>query len=284
MRLGVHVPVGKGLVRAARRARSLRCDCLQIFARNPRGWLGRRYPEAEVAQFRAIISRAGITPLAIHSCYLVNLASPERALRDRSIRAVLDDLARATLLGGGFVVFHAGHHAGQGENRGLRTLAASLRAILRKAPADIDLLVENSAGRGSELGSDWEQLAHLFDLLHGDRRVGVCFDTCHAHARGYRLDRPRRVGVALRPWTDALGPDRIRLIHLNDCRGKAGARQDLHEHIGQGTIGSLGFRAFLRRRELRGLCAILETPIQRRGDDRRNLRAALDLAGMPPRS
>ncbi len=277
MRIGVHVPVSGGLVKAALHARSLKCECLQIFARNARGWRARTYREEEIAGFKEILAARSITPVVIHSCYLVNLASPDRELRERSLNSVADDMARAHLLGGHFVVFHFGHHMGEGRERALRTIARGVRWLLNNGPTDIHLLLENSAGRGSELGSDWQDFVQLFDLLDGEARVGVCFDTCHAHAAGYRLDTAKYVGKTLRDFGSALGLARLPLIHLNDCRAPAGSHIDHHQHIGRGTIGDDGFRALLQRRIIRDRCAILETPIERAGDDRRNLRHAWSL-------
>ena len=122
------------------------------------------------------------------------------------------------------------------------------------------------------MGGDWEHFAQLLDLLHGDEREGVCFDTCHAHAAGYRVDSARWIGRTLREFDRVIGLSRLRLIHLNDSHGAAGSHIDHHQHIGRGAIGDAGFRAFLRRREIRDRCAILETPIDRPGDDRRNLK------------
>lgn len=284
MRLGVHVPVAGGLLSAARRALSLRCECLQIFARNPRGWRARPLSREEAAGFRETLALHGIQPLAIHASYLVNPASPDRALRTRSLRAVADDMARGALLGARFLVVHPGHHMGAGAHAGLRRVAAVICSLLAGASDEMQLLLENTAGRGSELGGSWEEFARLLDLLGGDERVGVCFDTCHAHAAGYRLDTPRWVGRAIDGFNAELGLERLRLIHLNDCRGEAGARRDLHEHIGRGTIGEDGLRAVLRRlsardsakaeRKLQDLGAILETPVEHPGDDRRNLNRA----------
>ena len=281
MRLGVHVPVAGGLVRAARRARSLRCECLQIFARNPRGWRARSPSDEEVAGFREVLDRHDIRPLVIHASYLVNLASPDRGLWRRSLRAVADDLTRGAVLGARFVVLHPGHHMGAGAAAGLRRIARAARSLLAGAPDGMELLLENTAGRGTELGSDWGDFARLLHLLGGDERLGMCFDTCHAHAAGYRLENPRWVGRTIEEFKSALGIERLRLIHLNDCRGEPGAHRDLHEHIGRGTIGDDGLRAVLRRRELRDRCAILETPIERPEDDRRNLNRARRLRLSP---
>jgi deoxyribonuclease-4 len=286
MHLGFHLSVADGLVKTARRAARLKLECLQIFARNARGWRARAYGKEEVTRFRAILDRRGIAPLVVHACYLVNLASPAGGLRERSLRAVADDMERAAVLGDAgpsFVVVHSGHHMGAGTGTGLRMLATSIRALLSGAPARVGLLLENSAGRGSELGGEWSHFARVLDLAGGDERVGVCFDTCHAHAAGYRMGNVRQVARTLAGFRKAVGLSRLRLIHLNDCRGAAGARRDLHQHIGRGTIGDTGFRAFLWRRDLQGRCAILETPMGRRGDDLRNVRHVRELMGQAPR-
>jgi deoxyribonuclease-4 len=214
-------------------------------------------------------------------------------------------MVRAARLGGRFVSSHFGHYRPGSAGFSLplsppaaplRTLAASIRSLLADAPPGVQLLLENSAGcrAGSPnpaFGADWSDFAQLFDLLDGDERVGVCFDTCHAHAAGHRVDSARWVGRTLRDFDRVIGLSRLRLIHLNDSRGAAGSHIDRHQHIGRGTIGDEGFRALLRRRDLRvpkasacgvqaeayttrDRCAILETPIDRPGDDRRNLRQA----------
>lgn len=281
VRLGFHVPVSRGLVHAARHARAIGCECLQVFVRNPRGWRARSYPEAEVQAFRELVVELKLGPLVVHSCYLANLASPNAELLARSRAAVADDLARAGRLGAAVVCVHAGHHMGAGPEAGLATLADSVRGLLDLSPPGVGLLLENGAQRGRELGSEWGQLARVLALTGGDERLGVCFDTCHAHAAGYRLDGPRRVGRTLREVERTVGLDRVRLIHLNDCRSAPGSGRDRHEHLGKGSIGAVGLSALLRRPELQRLCAILETPIARADDDARNLRRARRLMVRP---
>ncbi len=279
VRLGYHISVAGGLVKAAERAEGIGCECLQIFARNARGWASRQYPAAEVEAFRAALRERDLRPLVIHSNYLVNLASPNRELRGKSLRAVADDLHRAGMLGAEFVVTHSGHTMGESIGTGLKRLARSVRTLLRGAPEGVRFLLENSAGGEAHLGGRWEHFAQVLDLLEGDPRLGVCFDTCHAHAAGYRLDTPRRVGEAIRAFADILGLERLGMIHLNDSKGAAGEHRDRHEHLGKGTIGNAGLRAILRRRELRDRCAIMETPIREPEDDLRNLRHAQRLRG-----
>lgn len=276
MRLGFHVPVSKGLAWAARHAREIGCECVQIFVRNARGWRGRAYPEKEIETFRALLAEYGMAPLIVHSCYLVNLASPNAALLAKSRAAVADDMRRAAMLGSATVTAHTGHDMGGGTAAGIRMLAESVRLLLADAPPGMELLLENSAGR-AHLGGDWEHFAQLLNELDGEPRVGICLDTCHAHAGGYRLDGARWVARTLGGFDAVLGLERLRLIHLNDARGEAGGSWDRHAHIGAGTIGDAGFRSFLRRRELRDRCAILETPIDHPDDDAKNIAHAREL-------
>jgi deoxyribonuclease-4 len=280
VRIGFHVSVGKGLLQTARHARAIGCECLQIFARNARGWRGRAYPEREVEGFKRLLSEYQIGPLIVHSCYLVNLASPAAELRERSRWAVADDMRRGAMLGSRVVNVHTGYQVGEEVGRAIAILAGSIRTVLADAPPEVDLLLENAAGR-HRLGTDWRHFARLLEELAGEPRVGICFDTCHAHAAGHRLDSPRWIRRSLQEFDAVLGLERLRLIHLNDSRGLPGSHLDRHQHIGKGTIGDRGFRAFLRRRVLQDRCAILETPLEHPDDDARNLRRARQLAGRP---
>lgn len=282
MRLGYHLSVAGGLVRAARRARDIGAECLQIFPRNARGWSSRVYPDREVAAFREERARHGLYPLVIHSNYLVNLASPDRKLLAVSRKVVADDLVRAGRLGATFVVTHPGHPVGEDVETGLARLAESVRLLLPSVPSGVRFLLENTAGGDAHLGGRWEHFAQVIEGVGGDARLAVCFDTCHAHAAGYRLDSPRHVGLTLRGFADVLGLDRLALIHLNDCRCEWGGHRDRHEHIGKGSIGDAGFRALLRRRDLRDRAAILETPIRKKEDDARNLAHVRELMTRSP--
>jgi deoxyribonuclease-4 len=251
---------------------------MQVFVRNARGWRGRAYSEREIETLRALLAEYRIAPLIVHSCYLVNLASSNEALLAKSRAAVADDMRRAAMLGSATVTTHTGHDMGAGTAAGIRILAESVRLLVAEAPPGIELLLENSARR-TQLGGDWEHFAQLLNELDGEPRLGICVDTCHAHAAGYRSDSARWVAGTLSGFDAALGLERLRLIHLNDSLGKAGGFRDRHAHIGTGTIGDVGFRSFLRRRGLRDKCAILETPIARPDDDARNIAHARELMG-----
>jgi len=276
VRLGFHVPVSKGLVWAARHAREIGCECLQIFVRNARGWRGRAYPEKEIEAFGALLAEYRIAPLIVHSCYLVNLASSNAGLPAKSRAAVADEMRRAAMLGSVTVTTHTGRDMGADTTAAIQILAESVRLLIAEAPSGVELLLENSARR-TQLGGDWEHFAQLLNELGGEPRLGVCVDTCHAHAAGYRLDSARWVARTLSEFDAVLGLDRLRLIHLNDSRGRAGGSWDRHAHIGAGTIGDAGFRSFLRRRGLQDRCAILETPIDHPDDDAKNIAHAREL-------
>ncbi len=279
MRIGYHVPVAGGLVKAARHAHAIGCECLQLFPRNARGWRSRVYTDKEVAAWQAERERFDLRPVVLHSNYLVNLASSNATLLAQSREVVADDLQRAQRLGASFVVTHSGHAVGEGVEVGLTRLAESLRTLLPSVPRGVRFLLENTAGGEGQLGGRWEHFAFLLEQVGHDPRLGVCFDTCHAHAAGYRLDSPRRVGEALRLFSAIVGLDRLAVIHLNDCQSECGGHRDRHEHIGKGTIGDAGLRALLVRRDLRDRCAILETPIREKEDDARNLAHVRELVG-----
>jgi len=269
VRFGVHLNIGKGLVRAAEHGVALGCECAQVFVRNPRGWAAGRFDEQAAATFVQITAEAGIRPLAAHSSYLINLASPDPALRTRSLQAVLEDCRRARMLGCRYLVLHAGHHRGSGLEAGLEAVATALQEVLAAAMEPM-LLLENTAGAGSEVGHTWHQLASVLNRLP-PARTGMCLDTCHAHVAGYDVSSAEGVEIALAGLQRELGLARLHLVHLNDARALAGSRWDAHEHIGEGTIGEEGFRALLHHPALRDLPGILETPHRTPDDDARML-------------
>lgn len=270
MRFGVQIHVGPGLLRAAEEARRKGLECVQIFPRNPRGWRAAAHDPDIDREFRRRLIEDDIQPLFLHTAYLVNLASPNPALLKRSRAAVAADLERAGRLGAHSVIVHAGAHTGAGREAGIARLAASINILLR-AKYGPTLVLENTAGAGSELAGDFEDFVAVLDRVRRLDRVAFCFDTCHAHVAGHDLSTARGVRRAIDEFDRALGLSRLILIHANDARARAGSRWDAHTHIGEGTIGLAGFRALVNDRRLRALPVILETPLKRPDDDERNL-------------
>lgn len=281
MRIGIQVHISPGLVQAAERAKELGCECLQIFARNPRGWRTGKLDREAATEFRRRLERYSISPLFIHASYLVNLASPSQRIFRQSLQAVSGDFERAELLGAEFVVVHTGYHRGIGRKRGIARVVEAVDSVLGDSDSDVGLLLENTAGAGTELGGNWEELAEILERVANPQRVGICLDTCHAHVAGYDLSSTQGVSEAIDQVRRIIGLERVALIHANDAKAQAGSRRDLHQHIGKGTIGKAGFRALLHHPDLQHLPVILETPIKSEGDDERNLKAIRRLASGP---
>lgn len=272
--MGVHVSIAGGLPRAVQRAAELGCDCFQIFVANPRGWAPRRLAEAEAEAFRAAREAAGLGPVVVHLSYLPNPASADPALWQKSLAAIQNQVADAARLGAEFFVLHPGSDRAPEREAALERVAQTLRRVFEETPEGPCLLLENTAGGGGLIGSGPDELAAIDARVACPERMGVCFDTAHALAAGHAIHAPggmRRMRAAFRR---AFGRHPIRLLHLNDLRSEPGSGHDRHEHIGRGALGPSGIGHILHTPGLRRVPAILETPIDEQGDDRRNLAAA----------
>ncbi len=253
--------IAGGVDRAVERAAEVGCDCVQLFTRNTNQWRARAIEPQEPARFQAALARHAVRYPAAHASYLLNLASPDETLWRRSVDGLLLELARADLLGIPYVIFHPGAHMGAGEEAGLQRIALALDEIHRRAPAGQALCVlENTAGQGTTLGWQFEQLATIFDLVRHPERLGVCIDTCHLFAAGYGLARADAYRRTMDRLQATVGLEQIRAFHLNDCQRPRGSRVDRHTHIGHGEIGLAGFRRLMRDAHFRHLPMYLETP------------------------
>ncbi len=211
--------------------------------------------------------------------YLPNLASSRDEVYAKSVQALTAELERCRMLGLAYLVTHLGSHLGAGRQSGLERIVAALEIALDGSRGQTVLLLENSSGTRNSMGSTFEDIAAILDALAGEeQRLGVCLDTCHLHAAGYDLGSSQALESTLERFNGCIRMDRLRLIHLNDCRGVLGAHLDRHEHIGLGQIGEEGFRAILTHPILSRLPMILETPQDSRRDDGANLEAARRLA------
>ena len=264
MPLGAHLPTSKGFSHALKHAQALGCDCLQIFSKSPRQWNANPLDLDKAAQFRDEWKASGFFPLVAHDSYLINLAAPDETVLEKSIAAMIDEVERADLLGCDFLVTHCGAHlqkgCASGVDDGLAQLAQSLARVLDATPnARVRILLENTAAQGTCLGGPFEHLRRVLDAVVSPR-LGVCFDTCHAHAASHDLSSPEKVGLALSDFDRIVGLDKLCVVHLNDSKGAAGKHLDRHEHIGEGTIGRDGMRAIVNHPQLCEKPFILETP------------------------
>lgn len=287
IRIGIHTSIAGDITDALETAHALGANALQIFSASPRMWprstaqgFGTRIPEAEAARFRQRRQELKLGPLVVHDNYLINLASPERVLRVRSIQTFRDEVIRAMALGADFLVAHPGASRGASGRAAIETLAEALRQSLRGLKlGDMRVLLENTAGQGTVLGARFEELRAILDGC-GALPLGVCIDTAHLFAAGYPIHTAEGLERTLHAIESTVGLNRVHVIHVNDSKVPFGARVDRHDHIGKGKIGLEAFRRILNHPFLAGRPLILETPIDKPGDDLRNVRALWALVGV----
>jgi deoxyribonuclease IV len=264
--IGAHISIAGGTPLAFGRGVEAGCAAMQIFTKNATRWEAAPLEPAEAARFRAEQARTGIAPVVAHGSYLVNLASPDPALLERSRQAFLEELRRARALGLPCVITHPGAHMGAGVEAGLARVAESLDWLEERAGAGAPLIcLENTAGPGTVLAGDFAHLGAIFELVRAPARLGVCLDTCHGHAAGYDFTTPAAYRDSLASLEAAVGPGRVMAIHLNDAKGERGSRLDRHEHLGRGRIGLECFRLFMNDERFAGVPKIIETPKEEEG-------------------
>jgi deoxyribonuclease-4 len=284
--------IAGGLPRAVDRAKASRCEALQIFTKSAGQWRARALPPEEIALFRKRVDETGIHPVVAHNSYLINLAAAAPPLRAQSIAALGEELDRAESLGLDGLVMHPGSYTSGTEEGGLRLIGDAIAALLAQRPrAKTMVLLEHTAGQGTNLGHRFEHLAAILERVGGSPRVGVCLDTCHLLTAGYDLCTQEGYDDTFRELDRIVGLDRVKVFHLNDSKKPCGSRVDRHEHIGKGCLGLEPFRRLLNDPRFASLPMLLETPklesaaSKRRSDadpwDARNLRALRKLIELP---
>ena len=293
-RIGPHLQVRSGLLKAADRAIEIGASAVQVFTDNPTAWRRRTELPPELAEFRARLAAADIGPLAVHAPYLVNLCGADEEFWQRSVATMVGELSVGAAFGARLVNLHIGSHRGLGREEGIRRLVLGLRQVVDEAGADLpagahqlpQLVLENSPGMGDGIGSTIEDLADIEEAAAGAgvpaSAFGFCLDSAHLWAAGYRIDGAAGVDALIGRIDQVLGRERVVMIHLNDAKTACGSRRDRHEHIGAGMIGESGFAALLTHSWLAGLPSFLETPGMDAGYDAINLeRVRLIARGEP---
>jgi deoxyribonuclease-4 len=281
IRIGIHTSIAGDIAGSLDLAHGLGANALQIFSSSPRMWSqpGIRIADADAARFRDRRRELQLGPLVIHANYLINLASPNPVLRARSVQAFHQEIVRAKALGADFLVIHPGCSMGANVESSVALVAQSLKQSVRGLTlSDLRILLENTAGQGSSLGSRLEELKSILDLCP-DLPMGVCIDTAHVFAAGWNIHTEEGLTGALRDIDRVIGLDRLFVIHANDSKTAVGSRVDRHQHIGKGQIGLEAFGRILNHPLLAKCAFILETPIDKPGDDRRNVCALWKLTG-----
>ena len=279
--IGAHVSMAGGISKAPERGAAHGCTAIQVFTQSPNQWCAKPLTDDEARAFQENRKRFGIRAVAAHDSYLINLASPERVLREQSYRAFAEEMDRCASLKIGALVMHPGSHRSTGEKAGIRRAASALKRLLkRKRSSGVTILLETTAGQGACLGGRFEHLAEIISLNHGNPRLAVCFDTCHVLAAGYDIRKPSSLERVLAEFDRIVGLDRLQLFHLNDSKGDLGSKVDRHEHIGKGKIGIDAFRTIVRARRFKGIPKIIETPggVEGGPDDLLNVEILFSLA------
>ncbi|HEY4816700.1 MAG TPA: deoxyribonuclease IV [Candidatus Acidoferrum sp.] len=290
LRIGIHTSIAGGHLNALESAHKLGCNALQIFSASPRMWAGgpARVAEVDATAFRARRATLGLGPLVIHANYLINLAAQQPMLRTRSIQAFHDELVRGVALGADFVVVHPGACGDCKPDQAARLAVESVKQAAKNLPpTSLRILLENTAGMGTALGARLEELGEMLNALR-NLQVGACLDTAHLFAAGYDIKSETGLASTLELIDRVIGLERIPVFHINDSKIPLGGRVDRHEHIGKGKIGAEAFRRFLTHLRLSaappeglaGRAFLAETPIDDPGDDRRNVAALWEFAGL----
>jgi len=289
-RIGIHTSIAGSVKNALESARRLGCNALQIFSASPRMWQGgsARISEVDGQSFRARREELALGPLVIHANYLINLAAQEPMLRTRSIQAFQDEVVRAVALGADFLVVHPGARGEASPAQAIATIVESVKQASKRVTMErLRILIENTAGMGTAVGSRLEEIGHI---LYGLRGVpaGACLDTAHLFAAGYDIKSEKGFEATLDQVDAAVGLENVPVFHVNDSKIELGGKVDRHEHIGRGKIGAEAFSRLLQHPKLGsappngvvGRAFIAETPIDDPGDDRRNVATLWELAGL----
>jgi deoxyribonuclease-4 len=281
LELGAHMSVAGGHERAIDRALACEMTACQIFTKNANQWNAKPIAPDAAERFRARWGESGMKALVAHDSYLINIASSDDALWEKSRLAFRDELDRCDLLGVPYLVSHPGAHLGAGVETGIARVIDAIDRIHAERPeGEAMILIETTAGQGTTLGRSFEEVAAIVGGIADQSRIGVCFDTCHVFAAGYDLRDEASYAATMAAFDEIVGLSRLKALHLNDSKKGLGSHVDRHTHIGEGELGLEPFRFILNDARLAGLPGILETPKgDDDADDKRNLAALRGLIG-----
>ena len=261
MIFGAHESISGGVFNAITRGQNATCDAIQIFNKSNNQWRAKVLKPDEIDQYFQAIEETGVSVACSHSSYLINIGSPDDALRANSRTSLQEETERCNLLKIPNLVFHPGSHVGSGEEEGMGRIANAMNEILAAIPDNtVTLCLETTAGQGSNLGYTFEQIASMMDRVEEKKHVGVCLDTCHIFAAGYPITEPSDYEDTIGAFDDIIGLDSLKIVHTNDSKMEFGSKKDRHEHIGKGYIGIQAFENFVNDKRFAEIPFILETP------------------------
>jgi deoxyribonuclease-4 len=271
MRFGFHISISGGFSKVVEKAEIRGCETIQFFSRNPRGWKYDSLDYDEVETFRTSIQSSNLSPFFLHLPYLPNVASKESKFYSRSIDSIVTDLERAEQLGAPYLIIHIGHRMESSEDEAIEAVAWAINQALDRVRNSIVLLLENTAGQGTEIGYEFGQIKKIIERIEARGRIGICLDIAHAFEAGYDLSKKEEIERTLESFDRMIGLKRLHLLHLNDSKTPLGSRKDRHWHIGDGYIGLEGFRYLINHPLLKHLPGIMETPRKDTIEDLKNM-------------
>jgi deoxyribonuclease-4 len=261
MGVGAHMSISGGLHKALDRGNDVNCDTIQIFTKSNMQWRARELTQDETELFKKTQADTNINPVVGHDTYLINLASPDKETYKKSVDSFIMEMGRSEALGLPYLIMHPGAHKDKGEQWGLKRIASSFNRIFKATKGTrVQVLLETTAGQGSNLGYRFEHLAEIVDMVDEPERFGVCYDTCHTFAAGYDIRSKKAYNATFREFDKIVGVDMIKVFHMNDAKRGLGSRVDRHEHIGKGEIGLDAFGFIMTDRRFKDVPKILETP------------------------
>jgi len=277
MRIGAHVSISGSIELSIDRALEIECDTFQIFTRSPRRWFSKQLLDDKIEKFRSKLKNSSLNPVFSHIPYLVNLASLESEIWEKSVKMMTEELERCEVLNIPYVVTHLGSAKKAGKNLGIDRVISSLNHIFEGYNGKTKILLENTTGKGKKLGNNIGEICQIILQINKFDSVGLCFDTCHAFASGYDLRKEEIVEDLVSEIQDSVGIRKLLCIHSNDSLFDLGEGRDRHEHLGLGKIGELGFYNLIKNEKLKEIPFICETPVDNNRDGKENIKYLRDL-------
>ena len=282
--MGFHVSITGSLSNSVRNAEGIGCTAFQIFTRNPRGWTPKPLEMKDVDEFKRKLDNSHIDKknIVVHMPYLPNLAAPKGESYDKSKKVLCEEIIRCYLLDIPYLILHLGSHLGLGEKNGIKQIVDACNFALDNFNSSyrrhlhLNILIENSAGQKNSIGSSFSEIKDILDELN-DKTFGVCFDTCHAFASGYDIRSSEKVIETMNDFNEIINIENLKVLHLNDSKGKINENKDRHQHIGLGLIGKNGLGEFLKDKYIQNIPIIMETPNDGIRGDKENMKFVLDL-------
>lgn len=259
--IGAHVSIAGGLDQAIYTAAEIHATCCQIFTANQRSWYTKDLPQEAINKFHVAMQKTGVSAVAAHASYLVNLGSPRQYVHDKSCEAFRKEIERCQQLGISYLIFHPGAHLDSSREQCLDTIVKALRSYDDMfSDKKLHILLETTAGQGTVVGSTFEELAYIISYVKKAVPIGVCMDTCHVFAAGYDIRTAKALKETLQQFDSIIGLEFLHAFHLNDSKGELGSHLDRHLQLGEGQLGLDCFRAIMRNKDIAHLPKYLETP------------------------